>query len=70
MSEKRGDDSCDSIPSGLFPELDVSIVKSQYGTVSLGLTRCRLYSKVLVSIEWLVRKPMPSWNCVYFEEQE
>lgn len=51
-------------PSPYPPLEEVSIVKSQYGSVSLGFTACRLASNVLDTTEWLVRKPRPSWNCV------
>lgn len=62
--EKSGELSCGSMMSSVLPpKVEASMVKSQYGTVSFGLTTWRLNSNVFVIIEWLVKNPRPSWNC-------
>ena len=62
-AEKSGELSCGSMMSSLLPpNVELSMVKSQYGTVSFGFTTWRLYSKVFVIMEWLDKNPRPSWN--------
>lgn len=63
-------DSSVELPAPEPPAEEVSMVKSQYGSVSFGLTLCRLYSKVFEMTAWLVKNPRPSWNCSGVQKQK